>query len=137
MTKAALLYDGACPLCQNAADWAQDHARPGLLETLACQSPARAERFPHVPQERCMEAMLLILPDGTAHAGHEALPHLFRLMRRWQWLARVFALPGIALMAGPAYRFVARHRHVISVFVARKHEVNQKPCRGPRPDSWY
>lgn len=131
---AALIYDGACPLCLKAVDWLKHNARPGVLDYLACQSPERAERYPDIPEAQCMEAMLLVQPDGTVYAGEEALPHLFRLLRRWRWLARLFALPGISLAAPAAYRFVARNRYIISVIVARKHQDdNASPSKGNRP----
>lgn len=118
--KATLIYDGECPLCQRAAEWVRRNARPDALGFLPCQSSERAERFPDLPEAQCLEAMLLVLADGTVHAAEAALPHLFLRLRRWQWLAKVFRLPGVSWLAPSAYRFVARHRHVISILVARK-----------------
>ncbi len=122
--KAALIYDGECPLCQRASEWVRRNAATAGLDILACQSRERAERFPDVAEARCLEAMLLVLEDGTVYAAEEALPPLFLRLRRWRWLAMVFGLPGVSWLAPWAYGFVARHRHVISILVARKKRLD-------------
>ena len=118
---AVLIYDESCPLCTGAARWVRNNAIPGAVETLPCQDPARAERFPEIEEERCMEAVQLVLPDGTRYEAEQVLPPLFRRLRRWRWLAAVFRVPGVALIAPRVYSWVARHRHELSVLAARKH----------------
>ncbi len=119
-SKAILVYDGACPLCTRAADWVRRNARPDVVELFPCQSEERTARFPEISEAACMEAMQLVLPDGSIRSGERALPELFRLMRRWRWLAWLFSVPGIAWLSPFAYRWVARHRQALSVIVARK-----------------
>ncbi len=94
--------------------------KPGTLDTLACQDPLRGQRFPHLTEETCMRAMQLVYPDGRVYAGEQALPHLFRLMRRYRWLAGFLRLPGIAFIAPHAYRWIAKHRHMLAIIVAKK-----------------
>ena len=118
---ATLIYDGDCPMCLGAVDWVRRRAREGAVDYMPCQTPERAEKFPGISTEQCMEAMQLVLDDGTVHAGDRALPHLFLLMRRWRWMALFFRIPGVSLLAPLAYGFVAKHRRVISILVARKH----------------
>lgn len=117
---ATLIYDGECPLCLGAVEWVRRRARDGALDYMACQSSERAERFPHIATETCMEAMQLVLEDGAVHAGDRALPHLFLRLRRWRWMALLFRIPGVSLLSPPAYGFVAKHRRMISILVARK-----------------
>ena len=128
--KAILIYDGACPLCLKAVEWVETHSTPGAFHMLTCQSEERIARFPDMTEEACMEAMQLVLPDGRAFAGEQALPHLFSLMRRWRWLAYFFRTPGVSLLSPFAYAFVAKHRYMISVFVARKHMDPEASCGG-------
>lgn len=75
-----------------------------------------------------MEAMQLVLHDGRIFAAEQALPHLFLMLRRWQWMARIFRLPVVALLAPLAYRFVARNRYIISVLVAKKEGASDPRC---------
>ena len=130
--KAILIYDGTCPLCLKAVEWVESHSAPGVFHMLACQSEERIASFPDMAEETCMEAMQLALPDGRVLAGEQALPHLFSLMRRWRWLAYFFRVPGVSLLSPFAYGFVAKHRHIISVFVARKHMDPGTSCEGER-----
>ncbi len=118
---AVLIYDGSCPLCEGVARWVRRNAVPGAIETLPCQDPARAGRFPDLPERKCLEAIQLVMPDGTRHEAENALPPLLSRMRRWRWLAMVFRMPGASLAAPRVYKWVARHRHELSVLVARKH----------------
>ncbi len=127
--KATLIYDGACPLCLKAVEWVESHSAPGAFHMLTCQSEERIASFPDMTEETCMEAMQLVLPNGHVFAGEQALPHLFFLMRRWRWLAYFFRVPGVSLLSPFAYAFVAKHRYMISVFVARKH-MDPEAARG-------
>lgn len=115
-----LIYDETCPLCRRSVKWVEDRTEPGAIEVLPCQDSARAERFPQVSERQCMEAVQLVLPDGTVLSGEKALPHLLRMTRGWKWFAFVFSLPLVKHAAPYAYAWVARHRHVLSSLVARK-----------------
>lgn len=123
-----LIYDGECPLCRKAVEWVVARTSPGAIELLTCQSDERARRFPDIALEQCMQAVQLAMPNGEIHAGHESLPHLFLLMRRWRWMARLFRLPGVSLLAPHAYAFVARHRQILSVLIYEKDPVQTDSC---------
>jgi len=101
-------------------DWIARRALPGALEFLPCQAETRAERFPQIPYEQCMEGMQLVLPGGHVCSGEQALPDLFRMMKRWRWIAFIIELPVIAWTSPYMYRWIARHRYMISAFVQRK-----------------
>jgi predicted DCC family thiol-disulfide oxidoreductase YuxK len=120
MQSATLIYDGECPLCQRARDWILPRALPGALALLACQSEERRAQFDFMPEHECLEAMQIVLPDGTVYAGDRALPHVLRRLRRWQWLAYLFRLPGVSLLAPVVYRAIARHRYALGTLVTRK-----------------
>jgi len=119
-----LIYDGDCGLCQRAVALVRRRMVPGALETLPCQAPERAARFPHVSEEACLSAMQLAFPDGHVYAGAEALPPLLRRLRGYRWLARVLELPDIRAVSPPVYAWIARHRQFLS------HVAGAKP-----PDS--
>ena len=119
MDRAVLIYDGECPLCSGAAAWVEGNARPGAVETVPCQSPERARRFPDVGEADCMKAMQLVTADGTRYSGDRAIPHVLQLMKGWRWLAWVFSVPGVSLLAPYASRWVADHRQALSVVAGR------------------
>ncbi|MBN2312031.1 MAG: DUF393 domain-containing protein [Candidatus Hydrogenedentes bacterium] len=123
MAQTTLIYDAQCPLCSAATAWLMERTPAGAIELLPCQSPERAARFPAIAEATCLEAVQVISPDGVVYAGERALPHLLRLMNGWRWFAWVFAVPGVSLLAPFAYRWVAAHRHALSVLVARKHPL--------------
>lgn len=123
-----LIYDGNCPLCRMAVDWVVAQTRPGAIELLTCQSEERAQRFPDIPLDQCMQAVQLAMSDGDIYAGDRSLPHLFLIMRRWRWMARLLQLPGMSLLSSHVYAFVARHRHMLSVLVYEKLPTHEGAC---------
>ncbi len=119
--KAILVFDAACPLCRAAVDWILHRIETGALVPIGCQTPERAAWCPQIPEAACMEAMHLVLPDGTVYAGEAALPLLFGMLRGWRWMAAALRLPGVRAMSPPLYRWVARHRRALGVLVERNH----------------
>lgn len=121
MNKALLIYDGECPMCLRAQAWVRKHVPASKLDLLPCQAPERAERAPQVSYEECMEAMQLIMPDGTRYAGQDSFLHLFPLVEGpWKVLGWLLRAPGVRLASPFVYRWVARHRLQISAFFVRK-----------------
>ena len=125
---ATLVYDGDCMFCKKCVAWIANRARPGALEFLPMQAPARSERFPQLTDEACMEGMQLVLPDGHVRSGEQAVPDLLRMLKRWRWFAFVFELPVIRWFSPIAYGWVARNRYMISEFVRRKDMGDGAPC---------
>ena len=112
---AVLLYDAECPACRAAADWVRRNADvPGAIEFLPCRSRETRRRFPAIPESACLEAMHLVLPDGTILAGELALPGILRHTRRYRRAAILFRLPGAGIVSRLLYLSFARGRHRIS-----------------------
>lgn len=116
---AVLIYDGDCGLCGASVRWVKRNSQEGAFEFVACQSPQRRQRFPHITEETCMQAMVLVLPDGRQFTGSDAAPHILRRTRRLRWLACLFTVPGVSLVARPVYRWIARRRGAISCTLHR------------------
>jgi len=125
---ATLIYDGNCSFCKKCVAWIAIRARPGALEFLPMQADARTERFPQLTDAACSEGMQLVLPDGGVRSGEQALPDLFRMMKRWRWFAFVFELPVVRSLSPIAYGWVAKNRFMISEFVRRKEVTEDAPC---------
>lgn len=114
MHRAVIIYDGECGLCEGSVGWIARRARPGDFEFLACQAPERRRRFPALEERACLEAMHLVLPDGRALRGADAVAKILERLPRWRWLARLLHVPGLARLAPPTYRWIARHRQRLS-----------------------
>lgn len=121
-----LIYDGSCPICQRARDWVAARVNPYALDFVPCQSEERARRAPEVSPEACMEAIHLVMPDGSVYAGADALPRVLRFARGWRWLAYIMQTPGIRHLTPIFYRWFARHRYALSGFL--RNHANGEAC---------
>jgi predicted DCC family thiol-disulfide oxidoreductase YuxK len=110
-----LIYDADCPVCRAAAGWVRRNAVvPDAFEYLPCRSVDTRSRFPAIAEAACLQAMHLVLPDGTILAGENALPEILRRTRRYRHAVVLFRLPGAGILSRFLYRAFARHRHGIS-----------------------
>ncbi len=112
---AALIYDADCPVCRAAADWVRRNASdPGTFEFFPCRAAETRSLFPAVAEAACLQAMHLVLQDGTILAGERALPEILRRTRRYRRAAVLIRLPGAGILSRLLYRAFARRRHRIS-----------------------
>jgi predicted DCC family thiol-disulfide oxidoreductase YuxK len=107
---AVLIYDGECPVCVKSVAWIRARSRPEAFEFLSCHSPDVTRRFPVIEKSACLQAMHLVLPDDTVLAGAQALPEIFRRLRRYRWCAALFGLPGAGILSRAVYRWFAKNR---------------------------
>ena len=111
----ALVYDADCPVCRASADWVRRNAVvPDTFEYLPCRSAETRSRFPAIAEAACLQAMHLVLPDGTILVGERALPELLRRTRRYRRAAVLFRFPGAGILSRLLYRAFADRRHRIS-----------------------
>ena len=111
----ALIFDADCPVCRAAADWVRRNAvLPGTFEYLPCRSAETRSRFPAIAEAACLQAMHLVLPDGTILTGENAIPEILRRTRRYRWAAILFRIPGGGIVSRFLYRAFARRRHRIA-----------------------
>ena len=112
---AVLIYDADCPVCRSAADWVRRNAAVSDgFAYLPCRSEETRTRFPEIAESACLQAMHLVLPDGTILAGERALPEILRRTRRYRRAAVLFRLPGAGILSRLLYRAFARRRHAFS-----------------------
>ena len=112
---AALIYDADCQVCLAAVDWVRRNAMvPGAFEYLPCRSAEARSRFPAIAEAACLQAMHIVLPDGTILAGENALPEILRRTRRYRLATVLFRFPGAGLLSRILYRAVADRRHRIA-----------------------
>jgi predicted DCC family thiol-disulfide oxidoreductase YuxK len=112
--KAILIYDGECPVCVKAVEWVKARSLPEGFEFLSCHSDELARRFPSVDKAACLQAMHLVLTDGTVLAGERAIPDILRRLRGYRWAAALFRIPGAGALSRVLYRLFAINRHRLS-----------------------
>ena len=130
--KAVLIYDGGCPICGNTVVWIKEHELKDAFEMLPCQSEERKRRYPFMEVATCMQAMQLVLPDGTVLAGEKALPEIVKRLKRYHAAAALFLVPGSTAVARVFYRWFAERRYRIANLLFphkdRLHHHGKKPA---------
>jgi len=104
--QSKLYFDDACRVCAVAAGAAKNIASVelhGVAEGMASGLERGA----------LMQEVHLVDADGTEYRGADAIVEILARNRYWKWLAAVLKMPGIRGLTRSAYRFVARHRHVL------------------------
>ncbi len=112
-----LIYDAACPVCSGTIKWIERNEIPGSFEMLPCEAERVSVRFPNLPEEDCMKAMHLVLPDGSVLVGEQALPEIIARTRRFRPASLLFKLPGASFISHILYRWFADHRYRIAGFL--------------------
>ena len=111
-TSPTLIYDGECGICQQAVArlkrWDGEH----VLRFVPFQDGAAVARF-GIALPALAAAMHLILPDGRAYTGADAVPQLLRLFPGKRWLAPLFFVPGVLPLARRIYAWIAQRRHCL------------------------
>lgn len=111
-TRATVLFDGDCPLCQRLSrqlarlDW-----RGKLHFQNARDTPNLPVTSPTLVPERLLEEMHLVTPRGRVYAGYRAFRWIaWRLPVFWL-LAPLLSLPGVPWVGNKLYLWVARRRY--------------------------
>ncbi len=118
MNKAVLIYDGTCPVCSGTVKWIRANEIGDSFEMLPCQSVHLGERFAQIRHSECMQAMHLVLPDGTIFVGEQALPEILKRLQRYRIASLLFKIPGAGMLSRVVYRWFARRRYEIASFLS-------------------
>jgi predicted DCC family thiol-disulfide oxidoreductase YuxK len=111
-----LIYDGRCPVCSGTVKWIEKHEQGYSFRMIACQSETLGIEFPNVSPAECLKAMHLVLPNGTVLVGEQALPEIFKRLKRYWPFAVIFNFPGMKTLSGFFYRWFAKYRYQIAGF---------------------
>jgi len=97
--KVEILYDGACPFCDDYVRYQRLRSATDVLELLDARGhPEVVDRYHLVPAD--FEDGMVVVVDGTLYRGADAvhqLSHLSEPPARWwvRWIARLsHSLPG-------------------------------------------
>jgi lipase maturation factor 1 len=108
-----ILYDGSCGFCRRWVPfWEGALVRRGY--GIAQLQDAWVVRKLDLPEERLLDDLRLLFPDGSHIAGADVYRHAMRRIG-WAWPMYVFSiLPGGRWLFDLAYRTFARHRYRVS-----------------------
>ena len=112
MTRATLIYDGECGMCQRAVTLLRRWDREHVLRYVPFQDGAAVAQF-HIALPALAASMHLILPDGQVYAGADAVPELLRRFPGKRWLAPLFRIPGVLPLARRIYAWIAQRRRCL------------------------
>ncbi|NYI69929.1 putative DCC family thiol-disulfide oxidoreductase YuxK [Naumannella cuiyingiana] len=110
MERPVLLIDGDCGFCRATSGALASRLNDGGPRDVEIRAAQDAELG--VPVERTEREVVLVLPDGSAFGGAQAMAQWLIWHRGPLALAgRFLALPVVRSLAGLAYRAVAANRH--------------------------
>jgi predicted DCC family thiol-disulfide oxidoreductase YuxK len=106
--RPVLVFDGDCAFCTTSARWASRWLRLDSVEPWQRLDLAALG----LDETTCQQALQWVAVDGSIQSAEwaviAALRHAGGL---WRVPAGVLAAPGVRVLAGVAYRWVARNRH--------------------------
>jgi predicted DCC family thiol-disulfide oxidoreductase YuxK len=112
--KPLMIWDGECHFCKRWIErWREVTA--GKVDYATYQQAAT--RFPEIPIEQFKRAVAFIEPDGEAFFAAKAVYRSLRYRSSRKWLTWSYDyVPGFAGISETAYKFIARHRGLGSIF---------------------
>jgi predicted DCC family thiol-disulfide oxidoreductase YuxK len=70
-----------------------------------------APRFPWIPPLAYTQAIQLVGPGGETWQGAAAVEELLGILPRGKWIAWIFHVPFVRVLADKLYRWIARNRY--------------------------
>ena len=118
LERSTLIYDESCRLCSGTVRWIRENEVENSFTMLPCQADEAASRFPEIERTACMNAMHLVLPDGRVLVGEQAMPEIFKRLKRYRFAAYLFKLPGSRTISRIVYRWFAARRYDIAAILS-------------------
>lgn len=112
--KPVMIFDGDCRFC---ALWIKrwKSLTGAALDYVPSREPRIALEFPDIPPAQYNIAVLLVATDGAVYSAAEAVFRALAENPKWRWPLRAYKnFPLFAKLSESAYRFVARHRSILS-----------------------
>lgn len=115
-----LIYDGECGFCTTSAKWAR-HRLPAPHAIAASQSFSGAElRAMGLTRDDVMRAAWWYEAGTPPVEGAECISRtLLAIGGRAAWVGRLLWLPGVRVLSGIVYRWVAANRPLVGRWLAR------------------
>ncbi len=112
--KNILLYDSDCPLCTFQSRFLEWLDWRKAVEMVPLRDERAASIAPDITRENLLEAIHCITPDGRIYRGARAIRFLGLRIPLLLPIGLFLWIPGVIQIAEVIYRFVSRHRLVLS-----------------------
>ena len=135
MSKHTVLYDGDCPMCtfqmkvMSWLDWF------GVLALVPLSDPHAAKIAPQLGREELQEAIHCVTPAGRVYRGARAIRFLGVRLPLLVPVALFLWLPGVIFLAEIVYRWISRHRLLLSRVFGCKGACAVMPARKREQDT--
>ena len=103
-------FDGNCPLCKREIDHYRRCDGAERIRWVDINHDRDALAAHDLPYRDAMARFHVRDQDGRWYTGAQAFTEIWARLPGWQWLARLFRIPGVAWISGPAYAAFARWR---------------------------
>lgn len=109
-----VIYDQSCAFCRRSVDRISrlDHAH--RFSFVPSQAPDLLQRFPVLSDQDLSAGLRVVVPDGRALAGADAVFQIARRLTRTAWFAWIYRVPGVRWLARRVYSWVAARRHSVA-----------------------
>ncbi|MEA3210226.1 MAG: hypothetical protein QOE70_3283 [Chthoniobacter sp.] len=134
MKKHIVLYDDECPLCTfqmkvlSWLDWRN------VLALTPLSDPQAKVIAPQLQREDLLEAIHCVTPQGRIYRGARAIRFLGLRLPLLVPVALFLWIPGVIVLAELVYRWVSRHRLVLSRLFGCKDACAILPARKREQD---
>ena len=113
-----LIYDDTCPICLSAVDKISQKGQENIkLTPLSTIGSCSLNSLP--PLNELQKEMHIITSDGKVFKGALAVTVLCNMLPGYKILGKILNLPIIAPLSDYLYRFIARNRYYLSVFIKK------------------
>jgi len=121
-----LVYDGHCRFCVAQARRLERWAG-GRVRIESFRDPGVLAKYPALAEERCEEALQLVLPDGRVASGAEAVSRTLRLSPLLAPAGWLYEIPPLRRALDAGYALVARNRFRLQGEVCEDAECRLHP----------
>jgi predicted DCC family thiol-disulfide oxidoreductase YuxK len=102
--RAAVFYDGACPLCRREVAMYQGKDNAGTFDWVDVSACEAAVVSPGLTADDAKRRFHVRRADGELLSGAAAFAHLWSSTPGWRWLGRFARLPGMLWILERSYR---------------------------------
>lgn len=107
-----VIYDGDCILCRRSVHWLERQQTHVEISSVAASRPEAVAEHGEIPGYG--DNMVVVASDGRVWVGPpDAYLVVMWAVRGTRILSYLLAAPGLKLLAGRAFQFVAGNRHLV------------------------